>query len=461
MVERESRRLQRRRQHASRAEDLARELAERRLQRERRDGKQGRPVQCGAHRLGDLGVGGMPIPIGKLALYTLCGGINPAEALPIVLDVGTDNPALLSDPLYVGWRSPRVRGDAYDAFIDVFVRAVRRVFPAALLQWEDFAKQNARRLLDRYRDELCTFNDDIQGTAAVSLAGLLAAISTQHQKLADQRIVFFGAGSAATGCAELLLTELIAEGLTEAQARETIWMVDHRGLVASERDDLDAEKRRFARNAWRVEGAVDALPDLLEVVARVHPTALIGTAAQAGAFSREVIVEMARHVERPIIFPLSNPTEKSEATPADLLAWTDGRALVATGSPYPDVEVSGRMVRVGQCNNMFIFPGVGLGVLAVGARRVTDGMFLAAARALSAASPSRQDPTAPLYPSLSDVRAVSRQVAVAVAEAAQAEGIAPAHTPEALQRRLDDLTWEPRYRPLVRAPIEHTGEPPR
>jgi malate dehydrogenase (oxaloacetate-decarboxylating) len=402
--------------------------------------------------LGDQGVGGMPIPIGKLALYTLCGGINPADTLPIVLDVGTDNPTLLNDPLYVGWRSPRVRGAAYDEFTEAFVRAVQRVFPHALLQWEDFAKDNARRLLDRYRDELCTFNDDIQGTAAVTLAGLLAATAALGQPLAEQRLIFFGAGSAATGVAELLITEMMEQGCGEAQARETLWLVDHRGLVAHERDDLDPEKRRFARPSWRAEGSDGGLPSLLEVVARVRPTALIGTAAQAGAFSREIITEMARHVPRPIIFALSNPTEKSEATPADMLAWTDGRALVATGSPFPDVPVGGRTVRIGQCNNMFVFPGLGLGVLAARARRVTDSMFLAAAHALSAAAPSRSDPAAPLYPQLSNVRAVSRGVALAVAREAQAEGVAPLQSPEALEQHLDELIWQPRYRPLVRAP---------
>lgn len=415
--------------------------------------------------LGDQGVGGMPIPIGKLALYTLCGGINPADTLPIVLDVGTDNPTLLDDPLYVGWRSPRVRGEAYDAFIEAFIRAVQRVFPHALLQWEDFAKGNARRLLDRYRDELCSFNDDIQGTAAVTLAGLLAA-AAQGQPLAEQRIVFFGAGSAATGIAELLVTELMGEGCTEAEARATIWLVDHRGLVASTRADLDPEKRRFARPPWHVArfsdssdgydaGGVradgEALPALREVVAQVRPTALIGTAALAGAFSHAIISEMARHVARPIIFALSNPTEKSEATPDDLLAWTEGRAIVATGSPFPDVQVGSRRVRIGQCNNMFIFPGVGLGVLAARARRVTDGMFLAAARALSATESCHTDPGT-LYPQLSEVRAVSRRVALAVAQAAQAEGVAPTQPLDSLERQLDELLWQPRYRPLVRAP---------
>jgi malate dehydrogenase (oxaloacetate-decarboxylating) len=398
--------------------------------------------------LGDQGVGGMGIPIGKLALYTLCGGINPADTLPIVLDVGTDNRALLADPLYVGWRNPRVRGAAYDEFIDAFVRAVQRVFPHVLLQWEDFAKGNARRLLDRYRNELCTFNDDIQGTAAVTLAGLLAAVAAQGQRLVEQRIVFFGAGSAATGVAEQLVTELMNEGSKEDQARETVWLIDHRGLVASEREDLDAEKRRFARPLW-TDASGGPLPDLLEVVRRVRPTALIGTAAQAGAFTREIVAEMARYVARPIIFALSNPTEKSEATPSDLLAWTDGRALVATGSPFPDVRVGDRMVRIGQCNNMFVFPGIGLGVLAARARHVTDGMFLAAARALSAAAPCRADPAAPLYPQLADVRAVSRQVALAVAQAA---GVADAQALEALEQRVDELIWQPRYRPLVRAP---------
>ena len=399
--------------------------------------------------LGDLGVGGMPIPIGKLALYTLCAGIAPSTTLPITLDTGTDNQQLLADPLYLGWRHARVRGAEYDAFVDAFVAAVRRVYPEAVLQWEDFARGNARRLLDRYRDQLCTFNDDIQGTAAVTLAGLLAATDATGVPLREQRIVMLGAGSASTGVADLLVLAMMEDGATEAEARGRIWLLDSHGLVHTGRTDLNPEKARFAQPAWTPAGDSAQPLDLLEVIRHVRPTVLIGTAARKGAFSEEAVREMARHVTRPVIFPLSNPTEKSEATPADLLRWTDGRALVATGSPFPDVEVDGRSIRIGQCNNMFIFPGVGLGVLASGARRVTDGMFLAAARALSAAAPSRSDPQAPLYPHVEQVRAASRAVALAVASEAIRAGVAVPLDPQTLAQRVDAMMWEPRYRPLA------------
>ncbi len=399
--------------------------------------------------LGDLGVGGMPIPIGKLALYTLCAGIAPSTTLPITLDTGTDNQQLLADPLYLGWRHARVRGAEYDAFVDAFVAAVQRVYPEAVLQWEDFARGNARRLLDRYRDQLCTFNDDIQGTAAVTLAGLLAATDATGIPLREQRIVMLGAGSASTGVADLLVLAMMEDGATEAEARGRIWLLDSHGLVHTGRTDLNTEKARFAQPAWTPAGDSAQPLDLLEVIRHVRPTVLIGTAARKGAFSEEAVREMARHVTRPVIFPLSNPTEKSEATPADLLRWTDGRALVATGSPFPDVEVDGRAIRIGQCNNMFIFPGVGLGVLASGARRVTDGMFLAAARALSAAAPSRSDSQAPLYPHVEQVRDASRAVALAVGAEAIRAGVADPLDPQTLAQRVDAMMWEPRYRPLT------------
>ncbi|HEX8733132.1 MAG TPA: NAD-dependent malic enzyme [Ktedonobacterales bacterium] len=400
--------------------------------------------------LGDLGIGGMLIPIGKLALYTLCAGIAPSMTLPIILDAGTDNSQLLADPLYLGWRHARMRGQEYDAFVGAFVAAVQRVFPQAVLQWEDFARDNARRLLDRYRDQLCSFNDDIQGTAAVTVAGLLAAAEVTGTPLREQRVVMLGAGSASTGVAELLIMAMVEAGASEAQARGRIWLLDSRGLVHAGRTDLDAEKASFAQPAWPLaEGAAQGY-NLLAVVRHVRPTILIGAAARKGAFGEEVVREMARHVQRPVIFPLSNPTEKSEAAPADLLRWTEGRALVATGSPFADVEVAGRSVRIGQCNNMFIFPGVGLGVLASGARRVTDGMFLAAARALSAVAPSRSDPQAPLYPRVEDVRVAARTVALAVAGEALRAGLGQADTERDIEERVDALMWEPRYRPLVR-----------
>jgi malate dehydrogenase (oxaloacetate-decarboxylating) len=410
--------------------------------------------------LGDLGIGGMGIPIGKLALYTLCAGVHPATTLPIVLDVGTDNQELLDDPLYLGWRHERVRGPAYDDFVEAFVQAVMLVFPNVLLQWEDFAKNNARRLLDRYRDRLCSFNDDIQGTGAVTLAGLLAAVDITGAKLRDRRIIMLGAGSAATGIADQIVAAMVDEGSAEEQARAAIWLVDSHGPVHTGRMDLEPAKQRYAQpleHAVELHLARPTGVTLLDVVRQVRPTILIGTAAQPGAFSESVVREMARHVERPIIFPLSNPTSRSEAAPADLLAWTEGRALVATGSPFPDVHHGGRTIRIGQCNNVFIFPGMGLGVIASGAPRVTDTMFVAAARALSEHSPVRRnpngeqgDPHASLFPMLEHVREVSRDVALAVGAEAQHAGLAEATTLEELARRVDATMWTPRYARLRR-----------
>ncbi|HEV2235873.1 MAG TPA: NAD-dependent malic enzyme, partial [Ktedonobacterales bacterium] len=344
--------------------------------------------------LGDLGIGGMGIPVGKLALYTLCAGISPAVTLPIILDVGTDNEDLLADPLYLGWHHPRVRGAEYDQFLDAFVSAVARVFPHALLQWEDFARENARALLDRYRDRLCSFNDDIQGTGAVTLAGVLSAAHVTGARLQDQRVVLLGSGSAATGIADQIAAALRGADMDAAAAASTLWLVDSRGLVHDGRADLDDTKQRFAQPAARVaEWPRDGrgVISFDTVVERVRPTVLIGTAAQPGAFSQQMVTDLARHVERPVILPLSNPTNKSEAAPADLLRWTDGRALVATGSPFDPVNLGGHTFEIGQCNNMFIFPGVGLGVIISGAARVPDALFLAAATALSEMAPARSD----------------------------------------------------------------------
>lgn len=401
--------------------------------------------------LGDLGVGGMGIPVGKLALYTLCAGIHPATTLPIVLDVGTENEELREDPLYLGWHHPRVRGALYDEFIESFVQAVKRAFPHVLLQWEDFAKDNARRLLYRYQHQLCTFNDDIQGTGAVTLAGLLAAVAVTGSRLSAQRIVILGAGSAATGIAEQIIAAMMLDGLAEEQARTTIWLVDRHGLVHMGRDDLDEAKRLYAQPWKRGTAASGEAPRLDEVVREVHPTALIGTAAEAGAFTDMMVREMAAHVARPIIFPLSNPTAKCEAVPADLVEWTEGRALIATGSPFTDVTYRGRTITIGQCNNMFIFPGMGLGVTASGASVVTQEMFVAAAKALSGCSPALRDPTASLYPPVEAVREVSRRVAVAVAQEALRAGIAAAPCSlDEMERRIAAAMWEPRYVRLTR-----------
>ena len=398
--------------------------------------------------LGDLGVGGMGIPVGKLSLYTLCAGIHPATTLPILLDVGTDNRELLDDPLYLGWRHERIRGAEYDEFIEAFVAAINEKFPNVLLQWEDFSKQNAPRILQRYRNNLCTFNDDIQGTGAVTVAGLLAATRLTNQKIGEQSVVILGAGSSAIGISNQIVAAARNEGVPEQHAKENIWLVDSRGLVHDGRTDLDEFKQKYAQPAARLaEWQRDATssPGLCEVIKNVRPIILIGTSAQPGAFTEEVVREMAKHTERPIIFPLSNPTSKSESIPSDLLAWTDGRALIATGSPYAPVQHNGRVFQIGQCNNSFIFPGVGLGVIASGARRVSDAMFVAAARILSEFSPSRLDPTASLYPKLEDVRLVSCRVAVAVGLEAQREGLAQTTLIEQLERIVRQKMWQPHY----------------
>jgi malate dehydrogenase (oxaloacetate-decarboxylating) len=398
--------------------------------------------------LGDLGVGGMGIPVGKLSLYTLCGGVPPWRTLPIYLDVGTDNPEKLADPLYLGWRHERLRGQAYDDFIESFVAAVDRALPGVLLQWEDFAQSNAHRLLARYRDRLCTFNDDIQGTAAVTLAVVLAAGRVTGTPLTEQRIVILGAGSAATGIADILAAALRAEGLSERAALDRLWLLNRKGLLHTGLAGLEPFQAPFARASEEVAGwpTHGGGLDLATVVEKVRPTVLIGTSGQPGMFTEALVKTMARHVARPAIFPLSNPTSRSEATPADLLAWTEGRAVVATGSPFDDVVLDGRRFPIAQCNNSYIFPGLGQGVIASGAPRVTDAMFLAAARALASASPAQTDPTMPLLPPLDQIVPVSRRVALAVAAQAQAEGLIAAASAEDLERRIAARWWEPRYR---------------
>lgn len=403
--------------------------------------------------LGDLGVGGMGIPVGKLSLYTLCAGIHPDTTLPILLDVGTDNRELLDDPLYLGWRHERVRGQAYDDFIEAFVVAVNQKFPNAILQWEDFSKNNAGRLLKRYRDRLCTFNDDIQGTGAVTLAGLRAATKISGTKLCEQRVVILGAGSSGVGISDQIVAGMQLEGLSQAAARARIWLLDSRGLVHTGRTDLEASKQTYAQPVESLSGWQLVTPSqftLLDVVANVRPTVLIGTSAQTGAFSEAVVREMASHVERPIIFPLSNPTSKCEGRPGDLLEWTDGRALVATGSPFPPVTYKGRTFQIGQCNNSFIFPGVGLGILASGATRVTNEMFVAAALVLSEASPALSNAFASLYPPLETVGEISRAVALAVALEAQRSGVAEKTSLAELEERINEKIWRPHHRHLTR-----------
>ncbi len=406
--------------------------------------------------LGDQGAGGMGIPIGKLSLYTGCAGIHPGETLPVLLDVGTDNPDRLADPSYVGWRHGRVRGEDYDAFVEEFVAAVQQRWPRVLLQWEDFAGLNAGRLLDRYRDRLCTFNDDIQGTAAVAAATLLSAVRVTGVPLTEQRIALLGAGSAGCGIAGLLLDAMVAEGLDEGTARRRFYAVDVNGLLVDGMNDLRPAQRRFAQRrdavaGWRLEQ--EGRIDLGDVVANARPTTLIGVSGQTGAFTEAIVRGMAAGTERPIIFPLSNPTSRSEARPQDLTDWTEGRALIGTGSPFPPAVWHGRKVPVDQTNNSYIFPGVGLGVLAVDARRVTEGMFMAAARALADLSPAAENGYRRLLPPVEALRSVAQTVACAVARQAIAEGVADPISDDEIDPRIDAHVWEPHYRPYRHVPL--------
>jgi malate dehydrogenase (oxaloacetate-decarboxylating) len=404
--------------------------------------------------LGDQGAGGMGIPIGKLSLYTACAGIHPELTLPILLDVGTNNAELMADPIYIGWRHERVRGSAYDAFVEEFVTAVAERWPNILLQWEDFAKANAERLLLRYRDRLCTFNDDIEGTAAVAAATLLAAVAVSGGRLTDQRIVIFGAGSAGCGIAALLSRAMMNAGLQQAEAHRRFFLVDRQGLLVEGMPAIEPAQRPFLQPREAVAHWRLRTPDrieLLDVAINARPTALIGTSGEPGTFTEPIVRQMCRHLERPVILPLSNPSSRSEATPAQLVAWTDGRALIGTGSPFAPVHHAGREIHAVQTNNSYIFPGVGLGVLASRARRVTDGMFMAAALALAERSPARLASDAPLLPAIGELRAVAAAVARGVAVQAQRDGVAEPFDPSILEERIRGMMWTPHYRPYRRA----------
>src|SRR5215469_9351000 len=394
--------------------------------------------------LGDQGVGGLGIPIGKLSLYSLIGGIHPSRTLPIVLDVGTNNQERLRDPEYLGWRHERVRGQEYLDFVDRFVQAVKQELPETCLQWEDFATPNARPLLERYQDQLLTFNDDVQGTAAVVLGAAIGASKVAGKNLQEHNIVFVGAGSAAIGVADYLHFAMVEEGLSDKEARARFWIVDKDGLLDTDRRDLSAEQKTYTRDRNEIvdwprnpHGQVG----LAEVIAKVDATVLIGLSTVKGIFSESIVREMARKTERPIIFPLSNPTSHSEAEPADLLAWTEGRALVATGSPFAPVKYGGTSIAIAQCNNVFIFPAVGLGLVASKARRVSDQMMLAGAKALGEQSPALRDPSASLLPNVGTIRAV----AYGVARKAQEQGLAAERKPEALREALVESQWNPQY----------------
>jgi len=404
--------------------------------------------------IGDQGAGGLGIPIGKLSLYSLIGGIRPERTLPIVLDVGTNNKERLNDPEYLGWRHERITGQEYFDFIDQFVQAVKRELPNTCLQWEDFATPHARPILQRYHDELLTFNDDIQGTAAVALGAILGAVKVTGKSLKDQQIVMLGAGSAGIGVADGLRSAMVGEGLAEQEARSHFWVVDKGGLLHSGRKDLSSEQSVYAQPEERVSKwprTANGQIGLADVIGKIDATVLIGLSTVGGAFSEAIVREMARKVERPIIFPLSNPTSKSEAKAEDLIRWTDGRALVATGSPFAPVSYGGRTIPIAQCNNVFIFPAMGLGLVASGARRVTNAMMLAAARTLGANSPALKDSSASLLPRLTDIRRVAAEIAIAVGIQAQKEGLAPKLPEDELRQRVTAAQWTPAYPSLVSA----------
>lgn len=398
--------------------------------------------------IGDQGAGGMGIPIGKLALYTAGGGIHPERCIPISIDVGTNNAELLVDPLYVGYRDARLRGVEYEELIDEFVDAVRSVYPGALLQWEDFANSTSFRNLETHRKRIASFNDDIQGTGAMAVAGVWAAIAHGHLNSNDLRFVIAGAGSAGHGIAHQLAFAMEADGVDTAEAWRRIFVLDSRGLILSDRRTLKGIKADLATDVTESAGwdDCDDPPSLVDVVRNVHPTVLIGVSGEAGLFSREAIEEMAKWCDRPVIMPMSNPTSHSEVTPARAVKWTDGRAIVATGSPFPPVEHDGVTHRIGQANNAFIFPGLGLGVLTVGAREVTNGMFLAAAMELSELTSHELVTSGQLFPDIDDVRSVSRSIAIAVARRAIEDGVA--EPVEDLESRIDDEMWFPDYLPL-------------
>ena len=397
--------------------------------------------------LGDQGIGGMGIPIGKLSLYTLIGGIDPARTLPIVLDVGTDNLELLDDPQYLGWRHRRIADDEYYAFIDTFVAAVQKQLPDVLLQWEDFATVHAQPILARYRDKLLTFNDDIQGTAAVTLGALHGAAKVAGRPLSEQQVVMLGAGSAGIGVLDMIRQEMVTEGLSEKAALERIWVVDVLGLLTADRTDLSDAQRRFAQPTARVAGwGLSEPAQLADVVHHVDVGVLLGLSTATGAFTEDIVRELAGKTERPIIFPLSNPTSRAEARPSELDEWTDGRALIATGSPFAPIKRNGVERPIAQCNNVYIFPAMGLAVTAAQATRVTDEMMRVAAAALGDGSPALADPDQPLLPAWPDVPEIAVRIAHAVAVQAVSDGVAPKRSDEELTQRITEVRWIPEYR---------------
>ncbi|OQR55969.1 NAD-dependent malic enzyme [Bacillus sp. CDB3] len=399
--------------------------------------------------IGDWGVGGINIAIGKLAVYTAAVGIDPSRVLPVILDVGTNREELLNNPFYIGNRHPRITGEAYDEFIDTFVQAVNKQFPKALLHWEDFSSRNARKILDKYRHDVCTFNDDIQGTGAVSLAAVLSAVKVSGVPLSEHRVVVFGAGTAGIGIADQVRDAMVRVGLSEEESHNRFWCIDRNGLVTDNMEDLLDFQIPYARKEAEVsEWKQNDVIGLAEVVKHVKPTILIGTSTVAGAFKEEIIKEMASHVERPIILPMSNPTPLAEAKPADLIEWTEGRALVATGSPFEPVTYNGVTYVIGQSNNALIFPGLGLGTIVVRASVMTDGMFAAAAEAVASMVDTSQS-GAPILPEVEELRNISEMVAIEVAKVAVAEGVARENLSDNdIKIAVKEAIWEPEYRQI-------------
>nr|WP_269902497.1 NAD-dependent malic enzyme [Aliidiomarina halalkaliphila] len=405
--------------------------------------------------LGDQGIGGMGIPIGKLSLYTACGGISPAYTLPVMLDVGTNNEKLLNDPMYMGARHKRITGSEYDEFIDTFIQSVKRRWPNAMIQFEDFAQHTAMPILKRYQDEICCFNDDIQGTAAVTAGTLLAACKTKGQKLSEQRIVFVGAGSAGCGIAEHIISHMCAEGLSRAQAKAQIYMVDRFGLLSENMPDLrDFQQELVQPNAvlqnWTFSGDY---PSLLDVMHCAQPTVLIGVSGQPGLFTEQVVHAMQTYTPEPIIFPLSNPSKRVEASPIDVIRWTQGKAIVATGSPFSPVQYQGKTYPIAQCNNSYIFPGIGLGVLAVKANRITEEMLMIASQTLAQYSPLANGESEHLLPAITQIATLSKKIAFAVGKVAQEQGHALEITDAVLEQRIAGNFWKPEYREYKRVSI--------
>lgn len=403
--------------------------------------------------IGDQGVGAMDIPVAKLMVYTLCGGINPYHAMPVMLDAGTDNESLLEDPLYLGWRHKRIRGEAYDQFIDKFVNAVKKVLPGAFLHWEDLGRDNARRILEHYEDKTCTFNDDMQGTAVVTLSAILSAVVRSGKKLCEQKVVIFGAGTAGVGIADQIKDAMVHEGLSEEEALKNFWLFDRPGLLIDDMDSLLSFQKPYARQPSEIEqmglSRSDKGVSLEDSIGAIQPTILIGCSAVAGAFNENIIRTMAEFVERPIVLPLSNPTERCEATPIDILSWTDGKALVATGSPFGTISYKDINIEIAQSNNALAFPGIGLGVVACKATKLTKEMLWQACLALSRFPTSSDNtPYAPLLPNLNSARDVAKSIAIAVVNQAREEGVSGIDDSKTSEQIVEENMWEAYYRPI-------------